>query len=223
MTLKRQRVTPRNPSHSAMVSRPRRTLMLVRNWVTGFVLSAVAITLGACGSSSSDNTSNAAGPVGCSRTPDCSMCGECFDTCYCASGDADACLTQCTTGTGGSGTGGVGTGGVGTGGTPTGGTGGGTGGLPSGGTGGGSGGDCSGLQTGVPQCDSCLQSTCCAQVASCVSNPACLGLVQCLSQNCAQTSNIQACAQQYCGQYLSGANDYNAVGQCAQSSCPACG
>lgn len=198
--------------------------MLVRNWVTGFILSAATITLGACGSSTNEDTGNAAGPVGCSRTPDCSKCGECFDTCYCASGDANACLAQCTSGTGGASTGGTGNvGGGGTGGgVPTGGSGGG---LPSGGTGGGSGGggNCSGIQTGSPQCDSCLQTTCCAQVANCLSNQACLGLLQCLSQYCSQTSNVQTCAQQNCGQYLSGANDYNAVGQCAQSSCPACG
>jgi hypothetical protein len=210
-----------------MVSRPSEDAMVVRNWVTGFVVSALTLTLGACGSSSGDNTGNAVGPAGCSQAPDCSKCGQCFDTCLCSSGDADACLAQCT-GAGGASTGGTGNVGGGTGGTPTGGAGGGTGGLPSGGTGGGSGGgsgggNCSGLQTGSAQCDACLQSTCCAQVAQCLSNQACLGLIQCLSQYCSQTSNVQTCAQQYCGQYLSGANDYNAISQCAQSSCPACG
>jgi hypothetical protein len=201
--------------------------MLVRNWVTGLVLSAVAITLGACGSSTDGDTGSAVGPAGCSQAPDCSLCGECFDTCLCASGDAEACLAQCTSGTGGASTGGTGNvGGGGAGGTPTGGTGGGSGGgLPTGGTGGGSGGggNCDGIQTGSAQCDACLQSSCCSQIEACFGDQACLGLLQCLTQYCSQTSNVQACAQQNCSQYFGGANAYNAIGQCAQSSCPACG
>jgi hypothetical protein len=199
--------------------------MALRDIFTCLMLSTFAIGVGAACSGSSDSGGTSNGPPGCSAAPDCGKCGQCFDTCLCASGDANACLAQCAPGTGGAATGGSGGAAVGgSGGTPTGGAGGGgnLGGGPSGGTGGGSGGgtgNCTQLGTGDPGCDSCIHSQCCSQIDNCLASPGCVQLINCLSQNCSQSSNPSACAQQYCGQYLGAAGVYNEMGQCIQGSC----
>ncbi len=178
-----------------------------------------ALTLGviaAC-SSSDNNSGGGAGPAGCSRAPDCSKCGQCFDACLCQTGDAQGCLAQCTGNAGGSGGSNVG----GAGGVATGGAGGGTGatgGNPSGGAGGG-GGQCTQLSTNNPTCDACIHSSCCNEINGCLADSACLGLNDCLAQSCANSSNINACAQQYCSQYFSGVNAFNAMGTCFQNNC----
>ena len=185
--------------------------MTFRRFAFALCLSAAVLFSGGCSSSDSGGGGGGSGvgPPGCSKAPDCGSCQACFDACLCQSGDAQACLTQC--GGGGGGAGGVaGAGGAtGGGGAPSGG-----GGAP----GGGGGGNCATF-TNNPNCDPCLAASCCSQVDACNANASCTGLLACLSQNCASNPDINACAQQYCGQYSGGVTDYNAVGMCAQSSC----
>ncbi len=151
--------------------------------------------------------------TGCSSSPDCGACTACFDSCLCETGNAQACLTQCLADAGG-GSGGFGGFGAG---PATGGTGG-AGAV--GGSGAVGGGACATpFKSGVSACDSCVDGSCCSLVGACQANSSCLGLQNCLSQNCANTSNVQACFQTYCGQFGGGINAYNAMAQCILGNC----
>lgn len=185
----------------------------VLSWL--LVLSAFALGAPACSSSSEPPAENPGdggyvGPAGCSLAPDCGKCSACFDTCLCNNGTPGGCLAQCT----GSSSGGA----SGAGGAPSGGGAPAGGGAPSGG-GGGGGGNCTALSTGSPTCDACAHSTCCAQIDACLASSACTGFLSCLSKNCANASNLSACAQQYCSQYAAGVNAYNSMAQCIGQSC----
>lgn len=194
----------------------------VLSWL--FVLPAFA--LGATGCASTDEPANQnpgdggyVGPAGCSAAPDCAQCSACFDSCLCNNGTPGGCLAQCSgSSTGGtSGSGGAPAGG---GGAPAGGGAPSGGGAPAGGGGSSGGGNCTALSTGSPTCDACAHSTCCSQIDGCLANSACTGFLSCLSKNCANAgSNLSACAQQYCSQYSSGVNAYNAMAQCIGQSC----
>jgi hypothetical protein len=159
-----------------------------------------------------------AAPTGCSAAPDCGSCTACFDSCLCTTGNAQSCLSQCLVDAGGVG----GFGGFGAG-PATGGSGGGVGGVGAvggGGTGAVGGGGCATpFKSGVAACDSCVDVSCCSLVGACQANGACTGLQSCLSQNCANTSNVQACFQTYCGQFGGGINAYNAMAQCILGNC----
>jgi hypothetical protein len=172
--------------------------------------------LGACSSSGGGGTAGAdGGNPSCSAGQSCSSCEACFDTCLCNGSSPDACLVQCTSGSGGSS---GSSGSTGAGGSAA--TGGATGGASGSGGSGGSGGvQCTDVSTNNPSCDACIHGACCSQIESCFNDPACVALNQCLGSYCATASDLSACASQYCSQYAAGATGFNAMAQCLGASC----
>jgi hypothetical protein len=79
---------------------------------------------------------------------------------------------------------------------------------------------------GPGACTTCAQSSCCTAINACFGDPACVGFNDCLNTNCANASDLQACATQSCSQCMTQTviNEFNAIGTCLQSSCDAeCG
>jgi hypothetical protein len=57
----------------------------------------------ACGTAGTGGGGGSGGSTPGCQAPDCSACGECFTKCLCEGKDPGTCLTECTSGTGGSG------------------------------------------------------------------------------------------------------------------------
>jgi hypothetical protein len=74
--------------------------------------------------------------------------------------------------------------------------------------------------SGMGPCSTCMRTSCCTQVDTCFASTACAGLNQCLTNFCGTATDLNACANMNCAACLqSAAMMFNAIGQCARSSC----
>jgi len=75
------------------------------------------------------------------------------------------------------------------------------------------------IMYGTPMCDTCMQSFCCKQDNACTANKDCTDLLTCLNACLMGDANPSQCLNACMNQHPQGAQLFNAIGNCVQSSC----